>query len=157
MGANIGYYSILAKLLSPETHVIAIEGDKKYLPKIKANIKRNNVSGIEIVNRWVGQNQLSVKKLCSPLKNIELLSTDIQGAEVDVLNELASTGTIAKIERFLIGTHHVEKTHHPCLDILKKMHYKIILETEPRKVWQQPDGIIWAERTRKVKQTWKVF
>jgi precorrin-6B methylase 2 len=161
MGANIGYYSILAKVLSPETHVIAIEGERKNIPKIKKNMKLNDISEIEIINKWVGakRKKLNLEQLLAPFKNIELLSMDIQGAEVNVLKELISTKTIRKVERLLIGTHHVEKTHHACLEMLEKQFYKIHFQGEPRKVWQQPDGIVWAERTNKQpdEQPWKLY
>jgi hypothetical protein len=146
IGLFLGYYSILAKMMSPTTKVIGFERFDWLKPRIEENMKLNNVSDIDIVIGDVKEGGLKISDFVKEHDSIDLLSMDIQGEENYVMKELVDSGEIKKIKRFLIGSHITNNAHANCLNILKSNGYKIKFEGKPKSIWQQPDGIIWAEK-----------
>lgn len=165
LGVNGGYYSILAKKISPNTEIIGFEGQKIFKNTFEENVKLNGFDPKEFninyqflsTDSYQKKSDNTIIRLSEFLLNydiVDFISSDIQGAETKVLKDLLENNQLKKVKTFLIGTHDYShgrngefvNSHIPCLNILINNGYKIIYQCEPRKVWLQPDGIIWAER-----------
>ena len=148
VGAFLGYYSILCKLISPSTDVVCFEGEKWLEDRIKESIELNNVDGIDIEIGYVGKDYKLSRKI-SKYESIDLMNMDIQGDEVIVLEDLVGTKEIEKVKRILIGTHqnkNMTSTHPKCLKILENNGFEIKFDGKPWQVKNQPDGLIWGEK-----------
>ena len=165
LGVNAGYYILLAKKLSPKTEIIGFEGQKIFKETIEQNIKLNgfNVNDFKInyyflnTDSYAQKSDNEVIRLSDFLvghNTIDFLLADVQGAETSILRDLIEHNQLNKIKIILIGTHDYSHgrqgtfvdSHVKSLKMLKDNGYIIKYECEPRKVWLQPDGIIWAEK-----------
>ena len=55
IGANIGYFSLLAANHSPAVKIISFEPAKEIFQKLSENISINNIKNITTVNAAVGE------------------------------------------------------------------------------------------------------
>jgi FkbM family methyltransferase len=114
-GANVGVASIYFKKLYPGARVKAFEPDPAVFACLEKNISRNNVSGVELFRKavWTANGKLQfssegadggsivtgagkkievesvrLKDLLVMEQSVDFLKIDIEGAEVDVLNDI---------------------------------------------------------------------
>tara|TARA_B100001057_G_C22868977_1_gene957873 strand:+ start:4893 stop:5696 length:804 start_codon:yes stop_codon:yes gene_type:complete len=121
-GANIGTSCIYFKKEYPNSKIIAFEGDIKIAEILLSNLKKNNIFDIEVINKLVWTDDLSVNfkpdgadggsidktkssnltksirlKTYLDLKSsIDLLKIDIEGAECEVLKDCRDSLTHVK-------------------------------------------------------------
>lgn len=76
-------------------------------------------------------------------QQIDLLTMDVQGLELDILSGGQGVLERADVKTFIIGTHG-KAIHQQCLNILTNNDYSIEYEKEDTK--HQPDGIIIASK-----------
>ncbi len=205
IGTAIGYYAILAKKLSPQLHVHAVEPLESFRGCFIENIKLNNLSiqdfkihptavaatdgrvsflekgyesqllvrddrqgtpgqiSMEIKNLIkAGLGRLGVKRYAAGLgrksevdtvtlntlvkqvgRQIDVMSMDVQGLEVDILMGGNSVLEQADVKTFIIGTHG-NTIHQRCIKRLSDKDYKI--EYDEPDTPHQPDGIIIASK-----------
>ncbi len=129
-GANVGVSAIYFKKIFPGAIVKSFEPDPEVFSCLKKNISQNNIQGVELFEKavWIkdGKLQFSAegadggsimltegKKIevdCIRLKDllaketaIDLLKIDIEGAEVDVLNDIS--GELKKVKVLFVEYH----------------------------------------------------
>lgn len=74
---------------------------------------------------------------------VGLVSMDIQGAEISVVNASMDVIAAKQVDSFLIGTHG-PRIHEDVVDALKRCDYKILVSEFETKL--QPDGIVLAQK-----------
>lgn len=155
-GAFIGKFTVLAaKLVGKEGKVIAFEPDPFNRNILKKNIKANNLKNVVIVPRGLGNKEMkigwsvggivsqagdskifkikittldkAVKEL--NLKKIDLLKTDIEGAEIEALK--GGKNALKLTKHCAIASYHIVKGKKTCFEvekILKKNGFKVKTE-----------------------------
>lgn len=128
-GANVGVSVIYFKRLYPQARIIAFEPDPKVYGCLNENLKNNNISGVELVNKavWNSNDGVSfgsegadggsvyfegnkialpsvrLKEILAVENKIDLLKMDIEGAEVDVLKDCGSE--LKKVKYLFVEYH----------------------------------------------------
>ena len=204
IGTAIGYYAILAKKLSPQLHVHAVEPLQSFRACFRDNIALNELSEEDFVvhrfavgasdgrvsflekgyeSQLLDNNQqrvlrqyvpkiknilkailgwLGVKRYAAGLgrkseidtitldtlakkvgQQIDVMSMDVQGLEVDILTGGAATLEAGAVKTIIIGTHG-KAIHQQCIEILLGKNY--VIEYEKADTANQPDGIIVASK-----------
>ena len=70
IGANVGYYSLLAaKLVGPEGHVIAIEASATIARTLEQNIALNRLTNVEVVRAAVADRRKTVPMFAAAARN----------------------------------------------------------------------------------------
>jgi FkbM family methyltransferase len=112
-GANVGVSCAFFKSIYPQSHILAFEPNPKILNYLHANVKKNSLGGIEIISKavWVDNKGIEIgledadsssiylsknkmklesvrlKDFLDKEETVDMLKIDIEGAEVDVLND----------------------------------------------------------------------
>jgi FkbM family methyltransferase len=128
-GANVGVSVLYFKKLYPQAKIKAFEPDPKVYACLQQNLKDNGIEGVQLHNSAVWKNadgisfgsegadggsvyfegnkiqlpSVRLKDMLATEQSIDLLKMDIEGAEVEVLNDCASE--LKKI-RYLFVEYH---------------------------------------------------
>lgn len=128
-GANIGISALYFKRNFPDCKITAFEADPKIAKVLENNLKRNNIEGVEVINKaiWIDNNGVSfgqeggdggsifiqenstkvdsirLRNLIESEREIDFLKMDIEGAEVAVLNDCKDI--LDKINNLFIEYH----------------------------------------------------
>lgn len=143
-GANVGVSILYYKMLYPEAIIKAFEPDPKVFSCLKKNMENNRISGVELVNKAVWNNNdgvsfgsegadggsvfyqgnkitlpsIRLKELLQKEQKIDLLKVDIEGAELEVLVDCE---TELKKVKYLFLEYHSWISSKQQLDVLLKM------------------------------------
>jgi len=129
-GANIGLSVVYFKWLYPHSRVYAFEPDKDNLEVLEKNVIGNNFEQVTIMDSavWIhndglnffadgslgsrisdkGNYRVNSTRLADFLNqfdNVDFLKIDIEGAEFEVLCDLAKSGQLAKIKNMFLEYH----------------------------------------------------
>jgi hypothetical protein len=156
LGSFWAYYSMWFNLKIPNAVNYLIEPSISRLKIGKKNFDINNLNGIfldgyigdnkpKINNDIVSNNKIIIDKFImdNKIEVLDILHSDIQGAELQMLNTAKKSMSLGKIKNFFISTHS-DKIHKDCLELIKKNKYKIIFERTSSKE-TSGDGLIVAE------------
>lgn len=128
-GANVGVSVIYFKKLFPQAKIKAFEPDPKVFACLTENLKLNNISNVELINKavWNSNDGVSfgsegadggsiffegnkvslpsvrLREMLAAEKKIDLLKMDIEGAEVDVLKDCGSE--LKKVKYLFVEYH----------------------------------------------------
>jgi FkbM family methyltransferase len=134
-GSNIGVSVLFFKKRFPDCEVIAFEPDPATYELLRANIAENSLTKVVVHNMALGGRDRSVKFCNEPAtpgslrmrvvnqsatwievpcvrlspyigERVDLLKIDIEGAETEVLAELAGARALTRIERIILEYHH---------------------------------------------------
>jgi FkbM family methyltransferase len=135
-GANIGLSILYFKKKCPNSKIFAFEPNPNVFNLLKLNIEQNHLQGVELYNYCLsdsegeiefyvnenlgtmegsvleergGANKLKVKavRLSSYIKEeVDLVKMDIEGAEINVLDDLKRNGKLNSVNTYLIEFHH---------------------------------------------------
>lgn len=161
LGSYWGYYSMWFQQRVVGAKNYLIEPDPKNLIIGQNNFKMNNMTGF-FIQAMIGEstkegqiftdwdyNQHCVKQICIDdfakehnISFIDILHSDIQGAEIDMLKGCQNLIAEHRIGYFFISTH--RGTHMQCLDILKAAHLKVIVSITREESFSA-DGLIVAK------------
>jgi FkbM family methyltransferase len=154
-GANIGMSLIYFKSLYPKSRIIAFEGDKTILKFLKNNLKNNNINDINLIEKlvWINNNgvnfipdgadggaininknnnivnSIRLKNLIDLEKSIDLLKIDIEGAEIEVINDCKDS--LNKVKNIFIEFHSFKDRNQELgslLLILEKNNFRYIIQ-----------------------------
>jgi FkbM family methyltransferase len=134
MGAHIGLFSLYCRALNPKIKILAIEPDPSNLKILRKNLSLNKIANIDIIeaavagetgkgdlaldtdglnNRIVYEkkktgsikvNTLSLSDLLKKFKRVSLIKMDVEGAEEEILDSLASEDW-SRVESFMLEYH----------------------------------------------------
>ena len=135
-GANIGMSVLYFKSLYPDCSIIAFEPNPEAFLLLKKNVERNNLKNVELYNLALSDNSGEINFFVGDKENILLASTnterggaktfkiksdqlsryintevdlikiDIEGSEIQVLNDLVMSGKIKNAQNYIIEYHH---------------------------------------------------
>jgi hypothetical protein len=141
LGSNQAYYSLLFKSILKDKNVtsILVEPHDPYIVRGIEHFKINNYEGHflneSIGTSWIAHNTYFDKPITNvdkiiqeyKLDSLNVLHSDIDGAEITMLEGSDWALTNKKIEYAFILTHGWE-THSKCLDIISKYDYEILMD-----------------------------
>jgi FkbM family methyltransferase len=164
-GANVGTSVLFFKELYPSSRITAFEADPKIFTYLKENLSKNSISDVNLVNKavWIENSVLKfesegadgaslivdaeyenvievesirLKDFVSEIRErIDMLKIDIEGAEVQVLADIADE--LIKIDHVFVEYHSFTKMGQSLgnlLQVLEKAGFKYFIETAvPRK------------------------
>lgn len=122
-------HQLVKKMKNQIKSVLGSLGIKRYAAGSGRKSETDTVTLEALVNQ-VGQ-------------QVDLMSMDVQGLELDILSGGESVLEKAVVKTFIIGTHG-KSIHQQCIDMLKNKNYSI--EYEEENTQHQPDGIIVASK-----------
>ena len=160
LGCAWAYYSMFFKNKIKDGYNICIEPNISKLEKGVSNIKLNNLdmSKFNIINGFIGKKynindrfidwdntkmvltQYNIEKIINDAEIfIDIIHSDIQGAELDMLN--GSINVLDKIGYFVISTH--DNKHEKCIDFLNNNNFTILIQHSINESYSA-DGLILA-------------
>lgn len=156
LGSYWGYYSLwFAKEISESTNYL-IEPDPERLDLGRKNFALNNLSasfthgyvgtcGTDAGN-FQGARQILIDSFLEEnnIDHVNILHSDIQGSEYEMLESAIHSIELGKIDYFFISTHS-EKIHRDCINFLKIHSYEIVAEHSPQESYSV-DGLVVAKR-----------
>eukprot|EP01012_Entosiphon_sulcatum_P025262 TRINITY_DN3057_c0_g1_i2.p1 TRINITY_DN3057_c0_g1~~TRINITY_DN3057_c0_g1_i2.p1 ORF type:complete len:323 (+),score=47.57 TRINITY_DN3057_c0_g1_i2:1401-2369(+) len=165
-GAALGYYSLLARRLSPEIEIHAFNPHPKFVDRMRQNMELNGFSDIHIHQVAIADRPMHGIKITSagfggriqPNKNgsidtttlneflptlkgwkrILLVKADIEGFELKMLE--AATDLFGVVQNWVIAIH---QTRQECGKVLRRNGYTLIHE-DPERVPGEPNGVLVA-------------
>ena len=147
LGAYWSFYSMWLLSIFPDANCYMVEPDKKNLYYGKQNFKTNNFSG-NFIHGGIGkkvnkkQNVITVDKICedNDISFIDLLHSDIQGYELEMLQGSEKILSENKIGYVFISTHSNE-LHYDCKKLLERYNFKEVtsVDIDESYAW---DGIL---------------
>lgn len=156
LGSYWGYYSIWFAKEKKEHLNYLIEPDPERLDIGKRNFALNNLSasffhgyigtcGVDAGN-YHDALQIHIDSFIEEnnIDHVNILHSDIQGSECEMLQTAIKSIELGKIDYFFISTHS-EKIHSDCIKFLKAYNYEIIAEHSPQESYSV-DGLVAARR-----------
>ena len=151
VGATNGRVSFLEK--GYESQLLVNSHDQKVTHQLAKKMKNQikSVLGSLGVKRYAAgsgrkseTDTVTLEALVNQVgQQVDLVSMDVQGLELDILSGGESVLEKAVVKTFIIGTHG-KSIHQQCIDMLKNKNYSI--EYEEENTQHQPDGIIVASK-----------
>jgi hypothetical protein len=151
LGAFWSYYSLWFRTAVPEARNIMVEPGQNQISVGRRNFELNEFAGdflnAKVGRQAVGDSQppmICVDQLLSERgwDSLEILHSDIQGAEHDMLHGAVESLRQRKIRFVFVSTHGYRK-HTRCLGFLRRMNYRILVEHTPEEGFSY-DGLIVA-------------
>ncbi len=142
LGSYWAFYSIwfLKNIINGKTY--CIDSDEKCLSAGIENFKLNNVEG-DFSQGFIGFNGINLLNFVTQkdIKYIDILHSDIQGYEFEMLNQIKELLINKKIKYIFLSTHSNE-LHNNCINFLKENKYKILCSCDYDNETFQYDGFI---------------
>jgi len=121
-----------------------IESDPECLNIGISNFELNNLKG-DFTQGFIGKNGLDLNEFIK-IKNIDyvdILHSDIQGYELEMLQQISDLLILKKIKYLFISTHS-NSLHQDCINFLEENQYRIITSADFDNETFQYDGFILA-------------
>lgn len=144
LGAYWGHYSMWLKLLRPEARTFLVEPDPKNLETGRSNFERHGYDGT-FINQMVGNGGFSVDSFLKDqeIDILDILHCDIQGYEMEMLENAKEAFFTKKISYSFISTHS-ENLHHNVFSFIKDTGYRIEVSSNFSHHTTSFDGLIFA-------------
>lgn len=144
LGAYWGHYSMWFKKEFPDSRAILVESESVNLDCGQFNFNLNGYQG-EFINQAVCKNQFEVDKflLKEDIHKLEILHSDIQGHEVEMLKH-TSKSLDKKIINYLFISTHSEAIHSEVSEIIESHNYRIEVSSSFETHTTSFDGFILA-------------
>ena len=125
LGSNQAYYSMLFKsiLKNKDTVTIMVEPTDEYMVRGKFHFSINNYDGI-FINKCIGKTWVAHNY---NIEKLDVLHSDIDGAELTMLEGAAESLKNKKIEYAFILTHYLG-LHEACLKFISQFDYDVLLD-----------------------------
>lgn len=144
LGAYWAHYSMWFKNKFPDSNTFLVESDRANLECGQFNFNLNGYSG-EFINQAVCKNQFEVDKFLFNMNidKLEILHSDIQGHEVEMLKHSSKSLNKRLINYLFISTHS-ETIHSEVSEIIKSHNYCIEISSNFHTHTTSFDGFILA-------------
>lgn len=146
LGAYWGHYSMWLKRRRPAARVWLVEPEADNLAAGEANFARNGFDGTFVQAR-VGPGHFEVDAFLDadgPAR-LDILHSDIQGAETAMLEGAAGALAAQRIDRVFVSTHG-QRRHQEVLDRLQAADYRIEVAADDQSETTSFDGFVLASR-----------
>ncbi len=154
LGSYWAFYSMWFARNHPDRRTYLVEPDSQGLNMGRLNYLLNGLRGTFIPGRLANRYRprpfdvpdLSVDYLCRHhnLQHLDLLHSDIQGAEREMLRGAQGMLSRRAIDYLFISTHS-HGLHHACLELLQAADYRLIASHEVHESYSM-DGLLVARR-----------
>lgn len=144
LGSYWAFYSSWFKSKKQQSRVFCVEPNVRNLKSGIDNFKLNNVEG-EFYNNIISNDGMKIDEFCNNknINFIDILHSDIQGAEMTMLNQIEQMLKDKKINYIFLSTHS-NSLHEDCLNYLTKNDYRTICQCDFENQTFQFDGFILA-------------
>ncbi|HSW53827.1 MAG TPA: FkbM family methyltransferase [Ignavibacteriaceae bacterium] len=142
-GANVGTSCAFFKLMYPQSRIIAFEPNPKIVEYLNRNIKNNSLENIEVFEKavWINNDgielgldnadsssihleknktkvgTLRLKDLLEKEQTVDMLKMDIEGAEVEVLEDCK--GSLANVKNIFVEYHSYSSNSQKLSEIIR--------------------------------------
>lgn len=149
LGAYWGHYSMWLKVARSNATVHLVEPEIQNLNAGKHNFELNGFFG-EFTHAFVGKDQFNVDKYLAERKisKIDILHSDIQGYEVEMLEDCSESLANKRVDYLFISTHS-QQLHHDVKRRLEDFNYRIEISSDFDNETTSFDGIIFASSPSK--------
>ena len=156
LGAYWAHYSMWLKKIKPNSRTICVEPDEKFLNVGKHNFLKNGMES-EFVQEFVSKNGFQLDEFLdkSNIAHLNILHSDIQGYEGDLLLGASKTLENKLVDYIFISTHS-QTGHYSIVDTLKKHNYLIEVSSDVDFETTSFDGFVFASSPN-VKRLFKNF
>jgi len=146
LGSYWGHYSMWFLNSLKHASAILVEPDAMHIEVGKRNFRYNNLAA-EHINDFVSSERLRIDDfLCNKqIPNLFLLHSDIQGYEVEMLENAQASLLSQSIEHLFVSTHS-DELHLRCLKILLQYNYRIDVQSNVSEHTTSYDGLIVASK-----------
>jgi hypothetical protein len=144
LGSYWAHYSMWLKLKMPKSKCFMVEPDPIRIKSGKKNFADNFFEGT-FINQFVSEDFFKVDKFMIDydFKTLDILHSDIQGYEEEMLLGSSASLLENKIKYIFISTHS-EELHNKCIKILSKFNYRIEVSSDHETHTTSCDGLIFA-------------
>jgi hypothetical protein len=144
LGAYWGHYSMWCQSVRSQAKNILVEPDTTNLEAARRNFSHNNLNA-EFIQDFVGHGKFSVSRFCEDgaIESLDILHSDIQGYEVEMLQDAMPMLAARKIGHVFVSTHSNE-LHKQCGALLKSVGYRIEVSSDFETETTSGDGFIYA-------------
>jgi hypothetical protein len=148
VGAYWAHYSMWLKKVKPQARVIMAEPENTFLDVGRRNFSHNGLAG-EFVNAFIGNrggtHERTLDQLLSGcgLDVIDILHSDIQGAELILLEQAKQTLASGRVKRLMISTHS-QALHKEILTLVRSIGFEIEVDSDFDTHTTSQDGLIVA-------------
>ncbi|MCT2533591.1 FkbM family methyltransferase [SAR92 clade bacterium H231] len=144
LGAYWSHYSMWLSKEKLSAECIMVEPDAKNLEAGKRNFRKNGYEG-EFIQKIVGEGGFKVDDFLDErsMKKLEILHSDIQGFEVDMLDGARQSLEAKKIDYLFISTHS-DELHNEVLSKLEAADYLVEISSGFSEHTTSSDGFIFA-------------
>jgi hypothetical protein len=145
LGSYWAFYTIWFNNVVKNAKNYCIEPDLNNLEIGKKNCLLNNVNNVNFVQGFIGKNQINLYDfvLEKNIEQIDILHSDVQGYELEMLQDITELLIQNKIKYLFISTHS-DYLHYECINLLKRCNYRIIASADYETETFCFDGIIVA-------------
>jgi hypothetical protein len=144
LGAYWGHYSMWLKRLRPLATTILVEPEEANLAVGRSNFARNGYQG-EFIQAFVGNGHFGIDVFFDERKmsHLDILHSDIQGFEVEMLPGASQALKEKKVDFVFISTHSQEG-HDFILSTLREHSYRIEVASDFENETTSYDGLVFA-------------
>ena len=155
LGSYWAFYTIWFNIKIKNAKNYCIEPNTKNINIGIDNCKLNNVKA-DFTEGFVGEDHIKISEFVvkKNINYIDILHSDIQGYEYELLEDIIPLLNLKKIKYLFISTHS-DEIHYKCIELIKKCNYRIIASADFNTETFCYDGIIVAcpENIQKIKYT----
>jgi hypothetical protein len=141
LGAYWSFYSMWFLQQCPKGMCTMVEPDQNNINYGRENFKHNGLTG-DFISSYVSPQNFTVDYFMEIKGRLDILHSDIQGHEVDMLKN-ASRSLKHRLIDYVFISSHGDNLHEDCLSILRSHDYKIMAEANAEKSFCF-DGVIVA-------------
>lgn len=148
LGAYWGHYSMWFIKSIPGGRVVLVEPDSGNLEVGRRNFERNGLKG-EFLQSLVGHGNFSLDGFLNDreISRLNLLHSDIQGFELEMLDGAAGALGAGKIDYVFISTH-TQNLHEEVIDRLMSYDYRVEVSSGYDEETTSFDGLVFASNKR---------
>jgi hypothetical protein len=145
LGSYWAFYTIWFNKVIKNAKNFCIEAGLRELKIGEKNCLINNVNNVDFTQAFIGKTHMNLSNfICEKkIEYIDILHSDIQGYELEMLQDITELLSQNKIKYLFISTHS-DDLHYKCIDLLKQNNYRIIASADFETETFCYDGIIVA-------------